>query len=134
MKSIGFTALLLACTVGCGEFNTSKVSDKNSPQEVSTMKPDNTAINERDRTEVAKTPMDQGEDPADLNKTADIRKRIIDGKMSINAQNVKVITKDGKTSLRGPVASADEKQRIHEIAADVAGSENLDDQLEVKSE
>jgi osmotically-inducible protein OsmY len=52
--------------------------------------------------------------------------------MSVNAQNVKIITVDGKVTLRGPVASSEEKRRIGEIAGQIARSENVDNQLEVK--
>lgn len=134
MKVFGYTALVVAGLIGCSEQTPVKLSDHNSPKEVTTMKPDNTAVNERDRVESYKTPIDQGEGQPDIDKTADIRKRIMDGKMSLNAQNVKIITRDGNVSLRGPVASAEEKERIREIAADVAGKEHVDDQLEIQAE
>ena len=134
MKILGYGALVVAGLTGCTEQAPMKISDQNSPKEVTTMKPDNTAVNERDRVESFKTPIDQGEDQTDINKTADIRKRIMDGKMSVNAQNVKIITRDGNVTLRGPVSSAEEKERIHEIAVDVAGKEHVDDQLEIQSQ
>jgi osmotically-inducible protein OsmY len=78
------------------------------------------------------TPMDQGNNKADLATTADIRKEIIATKtMSVNAQNVKIITNAGKVTLRGPVNSADEKRLIGEIAGRQARPENIDNQLEV---
>ena len=77
-------------------------------------------------------PMDQGNNKADLATTADIRKEIIATKtMSVNAQNVKIITNAGKVTLRGPVNSADEKRLIGEIAGRHARPENIDNQLEV---
>jgi osmotically-inducible protein OsmY len=36
--------------------------------------------------------------------------------MSVNAQNVKIITVDGRVTLRGPVNTAEEKRLIGEIA------------------
>ena len=134
MKFYGCLPLVVVGVIGCGEVNTNKLSEQNAPREVSTMKPDNTAVNERDRVESFKTPTDQVEDQADLDKTADIRKRIMEGNMSVNAQNVKIITRDGSVSLRGPVANVEEKDRIHAIAVDVAGEDHVDDQLEVQSE
>lgn len=78
------------------------------------------------------TPMDQGNNKADLTTTADIRKEIIAAKdMSINAQNVKIITNAGKVALRGPVNTAEEKRLIGEIAGRHAQPENIDNQLEV---
>jgi osmotically-inducible protein OsmY len=95
-------------------------------------RPDNTSVNKRDRDENAKTPIDQDENQADVKMTADIRKSIVNTEgMSVNARNVKIITSQGKVTLRGPVASADEKQKIEKFATDVAGEGNVDSQLEV---
>lgn len=96
---------------------------------------DNTARNVRDRNPGTLTPMDQGSSEADVNTTAQIRKEIIAGKdMSVNAQNVKIITNTGKVTLRGPVNSDAEKRLIGEIADCVAHAENVTNQLEVKSD
>jgi len=81
---------------------------------------------------MTKTPLDQNENQADINLTAEIRKRVVDTKMSVNAQNVKIITQDGRVTLRGPVKTADEKKRIEEIARVVAGDGKVDSQLEVE--
>jgi sporulation protein YlmC with PRC-barrel domain len=95
--------------------------------------PDNTARNVRDRNDNTLTPLDQGNSKADVATTAQIRKEIVAGKnMSVNAQNVKIITKDGQVTLRGPVNSAEEKRLIGEIANRIARSENVNNQLEVK--
>lgn len=94
---------------------------------------DNTERNAKDRSNQTLTPMDQGNSKADLEMTAQIRKEIVDAKnMSVNAQNVKIITYGGKVTLRGPVNTADEKRLIGEIAEKYATSENVDNQLEVK--
>jgi osmotically-inducible protein OsmY len=92
---------------------------------------DNTRVNTRDRDPAAKTPIDQNENKADVDVTASIRKRVVETKMSVNAQNVKIITQDGKVTLRGPVASAEEKKQIEDIATSVAGADKVDSQLEV---
>ena len=52
--------------------------------------------------------------------------------MSINAQNVKIITKDGRVTLRGPVNTSEEKRLIGEIANGIAHPENVDNLLDVK--
>lgn len=96
---------------------------------------DNTGVNKRDADrELTKTPIDQNENQKDIDITAAIRKRVTDTKASINAQNVKIITQDGKVTLRGPVKNDDEKQMIERIARDVAGEGNVDSQLEVEKE
>ena len=97
-------------------------------------RPDNTAINQRDAADLtkAKTPIDQDEDQADLNITAKIRQRVVAEKdFSINAQNVKIMTQDGMVTLRGPVNSKAEVDKIGEFAKDVAGAGKVDNQLEV---
>ncbi len=97
--------------------------------------PDNTAVNQRDRDRSAKTPIDQNENQRDVNITAEIRKAVlrVEG-MSINARNVKIITADGKVTLRGPVNSEEEKKHIEDIATNVAGKGNVTDEIEVKTE
>jgi hyperosmotically inducible protein len=94
---------------------------------------DNSRQNVRDRDSGTLTPLDQGNNQADLDTTAQIRKEIIAGKdMSTNAKNVKIITKDGRVTLRGPVNTTEEKRLIGEIANSIAHSENVDNQLDVK--
>ncbi len=93
----------------------------------------NTGVNVRDRDSTAKTSLDQNENKADIKITADIRKQVIAEKMSVNAHNVTIITQDGKVTLRGPVTTQDEKQRIEEIAVAVAGADKVDNYLEVSS-
>jgi osmotically-inducible protein OsmY len=97
------------------------------------MDADNTERNASDRSGQTLTPLDQGNNKADLATTAQIRKDIMDAKnMSVNAQNVKIITNAGKVTLRGPVNTAEEKRLIGEIAVKYATPENVDNQLEVK--
>jgi len=94
---------------------------------------DNTARNAAERTRGNLTPLDQGKSPADRTTTAEIRKQIMSQKdLSVNAKNIKIITIDGKVTLRGPVNTAEEKRRIEEIASQVATAANVDNQLEVK--
>jgi hyperosmotically inducible protein len=94
---------------------------------------DHTARNARDRKDQTLTPFDQGNSKADRDTTAQIRKEIVAGKdMSVNAKNVKIITNNGKVTLRGPVNSAEEKRLIGEIANRIAAPANVDNQLEVK--
>lgn len=75
--------------------------------------------------------MDQNENQKDVKITADIRKQLVDTKMSINAQNIKIITQDGNVTLRGPVTTGDEKLQIEAIARKVAGDTKVDSQLDV---
>ena len=115
-----------------GNLTRRNVSDRDDRVLV-TKEADNTARNIRDRDDRTLTPLNQGNSKTDVNTTAQIRKEIIAGKnMSMNARNVKIITLDGRVTLRGPVNSAEEKRLIAEIANRIARSENVDNQLEVK--
>ncbi|MEY4485083.1 MAG: hypothetical protein RL693_2535 [Verrucomicrobiota bacterium] len=98
-----------------------------------TVNADNTALNGRDRDAKTLTPLDQGNSETDVKATADIRKQIMaSSNVSINAQNVKIITRDGKVTLRGPVNNVEEKTLIGEIATKIVKEQNVDNQLEVK--
>ena len=92
---------------------------------------DNSARNARDRGNRTLTPLDQGNGADDIKISQQIRQAITAGGLSVNAQNVKIITTNGRVTLRGPVRSADEKMRIAEFAARFAGAGNVDDQLEL---
>jgi len=121
-----FTVLALSIGAGCND------SQRSPPASSSSTAKDNTRVNERDRSDAVKTPIDQNENQKDIDVTANIRKRVVDTKLSLNAQNVKIITQNGKVTLRGPVKSDDEKKQIEQIASDVAGVGNVDSQLEIQ--
>jgi hyperosmotically inducible periplasmic protein len=96
-------------------------------------KPDNTAINERDRSRETQTSGDQSNSSADLKITQAIRQALIkDSELSTTAKNVKIITNNGQVTLRGPVKNAQEKAKIDQLAKSAAGGAKIDDQLEVK--
>ncbi len=64
--------------------------------------------------------------------TQKIRKAIHEDKsLSTYAHNIKIITQDGKVTLRGPVRSEDEKSNLQAKAAEIAGQDNVTNQLEV---
>ena len=74
--------------------------------------PDNTAKNERDRSGETQTSGDQSNSSADLKITQAIRQALMkDGELSTTAKNIKVITANGEVTLRGPVKTAQEKQK-----------------------
>ena len=96
-------------------------------------KPDNTTINERDRSGETKTPGDQANSPADLKTTRAIRQALMkDGELSTIAKNIKVIIANGHVTLRGPVKTAQEKAKIDQLAKSAAGGARIDNQLDVK--
>lgn len=93
---------------------------------------DDSALNTRDRDENTLTPMDQSNAPADVEITRQIRQEIMEYKdVSIDAANLKVITKSGLVTLRGPVETEQEKLAIAQIARGIAGVTRVDDQIEI---
>ena len=133
-------SLLLVGTmfVGCNQQDSRRPADAapavptSSPvdQDNVTTDPDNTGKNVRDRGPAAMTPIDQNENKQDVKITADIRAKVMDADLSVNGRNVKIMTQDGRVTLRGPVDSALEKARIEDIARGVAG-EKVISELEV---
>ena len=94
---------------------------------------ENTEINARDKDNTTLTPEDQKETESDIKITADIRQAIIKNKsLSVNAQNVKIITRNGVVTLRGPVESKKESKKIIKIAKHTPGVLKVDNQLEIK--
>ena len=97
------------------------------------VKPDNTAKNERDRSGETQTSGDQSNSSADLKTTQAIRQALIkDGELSMTAKNIKVITANGHVMLRGPVKTAQEKEKIGQLAKSTAGGTQIDNQLDIK--
>lgn len=94
---------------------------------------DNTAVNERDRAKGAVTADQQKENRSDRDITAEIRKAVIDDKeLSTYAHNVKIVTRNGQVTLKGPVRSEAEKQAIEAKATQVAGAGKVSNSLSVK--
>ena len=109
--------------------------ERTMPDEAPAMEratPDNTYINKRDRDERQLTPLDQSNTKADTKITQTIRKSIMKQDLSTNAKNIKIITRDGNVTLRGPVNSREEVEKIAETAKAVPGIKALNNQLEVK--
>ena len=108
-------------------------ADQSGSKSSSSVAADNTAKNERDRNDATKTAGDQSENEADRKITQEVRKSIVgDDKLSTNAQNVKIITRDGAVTLRGPVKSPEEKAAVAAKAQQVAGVKRVDNQLEIE--
>ena len=119
-----FGLALSALAIGCGQSNDATGVDR-----------DNTAVNARDADDANVTPFDQSNAQADIDLVADIRARVLEIEdLSMNGRNVKIITNAGKVVLRGPVATATERDAIAKVASDRAGGEaNVTNQLEVQT-
>ena len=93
---------------------------------------DNSAMNIRDRDGDTMTPLDQSNQQGDVEITRAIRTGLVgDDSLGINAHNVKVITVDGRVTLRGPVASTAEQAKVVAMAKQVAGSGRVQNHLDV---
>jgi hyperosmotically inducible periplasmic protein len=116
LGSLAFCASLLAAPIPRYQY----------PQQTA---PDNTANN---KDQSSPTADQQKMNPADRSITQQIRKAIHrDKTLSVYAHNIKIITQDGKVTLRGPVRSDEEKSNLQSKAVAVAGEENVTNQLEV---
>lgn len=92
--------------------------------------PDNTKTNQRDRDKASPTSDQQKTN--DQETTRKIRAAVSkDKSLSTYAHNVKIITQNGKVTLRGPVRSDEEKTNIASKASAVASEGNVDNQLEI---
>jgi hyperosmotically inducible protein len=91
--------------------------------------PDNTKKN---KDQPSPTADQQKMNPADRAITQKIRKAVHDDtSLSTYAHNIKIITQDGKVTLRGPVRSEEEKNSLQAKAVTIAGQENVTNQLEI---
>lgn len=125
MKSISMLLFASLIVFGCSK-------DRVDEKVAQTTAPDNSGTNVRDRNDQTKTAGDQSESEADRKISQDIRQALTaDDSLSTNGKNAKVITIDGKVTLRGPVKSDQEKAAIAAKAQQVAGVKNVDNQLEI---
>ena len=94
--------------------------------------PDNTKVNTRDRAKDAVTADQQKENPTDRALTQKIRQALMDDKsLSTYAHNVKVVTQAGKVTLKGPVRSTAEKEKVEAMALEIAGAGHVDNQISI---
>ena len=93
---------------------------------------DNTKVNTRDRAKGAVTADQQKENAADRELAKKIRAAITDDDtLSTYAHNVKVIVRDGKVTLKGPVRTAAEKTAVAAKATEIAGKDHVTNSLSV---
>lgn len=109
------------------------IAQDNSAAPVASASADNTKVNERDKSPETIKPTDQPNDSADIKLAAAVRQAIVKEKaLSTTAHNVKLVAANGVVTLRGPVNSQGEKEKVGQCAAGVAGVSKIDNQLDVK--
>jgi hyperosmotically inducible periplasmic protein len=108
------------------------VASRGQDQSTATTKtsPDNSAANKAQNN----TADQQSEATSDRMLTKKIRQALIaDKSLSTYGHNVKIITKDGSVTLKGPVHSEEEKQTIASKTESIVGSpDKVTNQLTVK--
>ena len=120
------TVFLLTLAVLFGVAGPIKAQDKGK-------EPDNTQVNERDRKTGAVTADQQKENEGDRELTANIRKALMDSKeLSTYAHNVKIVSRNGMVTLKGPVRSEDEKKAVEAKATEIAGAGKVKSMISVK--
>lgn len=94
---------------------------------------DNTGRNKMEQGDVRQNAGDQSNASDAVDLTARIRQAITaDDSLSMDAHNIKIITENGKVTLRGPVASEAERRKVEAIAKKAAGSQTVINKLDVK--
>jgi hyperosmotically inducible periplasmic protein len=92
-------------------------------------KADNTAVNKNG----GPTADQQKENAADRTLSQQIRKAVLaDKSLSTYAHNVKIISRNGTVTLRGPVRSETEKAAIEAKAKESAGVSAVDNELTIQ--
>jgi len=126
---VASAAIALLCLPGApsavqafAQAGTAQTPDTSKP-------PDNSKQNKSH----AQTADDQNNDKSDRATTQKVRKAIMaDKNLSTYAHNVKIITNNGAVTLKGPVQSEDEKQKVASEAASVVGSDKVTNELTIK--
>ncbi len=92
-------------------------------------KPDDSAMRPPEELTIEQ----QGNSPVDLELTRIIRRAVLkEAALSGPAKNVKIISVEGKVTLRGPVHSEQEKAMVGAIAEKAAGRGKVTNQLEIR--
>lgn len=96
---------------------------------------DNTKVNKRDRNSSQPTADQAKNNQSDREIMRQIRKEVVgDKNLSTYGHNVKIVSQNGKVTLKGPVHSEEEKKTIEEYARKVAGDANVSNEITVKAD
>jgi len=96
--------------------------------------PDNTAVNKQDRDRQSPNADRAEKNMSDRQVMKHIRRDVVkDKSLSTYAHNIKIVSVNGKVTLRGPVKSEQEKQTIEQYAKKYAGDQNVTNELTFES-
>jgi hyperosmotically inducible periplasmic protein len=125
--------IILLLVVSCLTFAVGCSKEPEGQTSTTMQDADNTARNEDQKAPDALAATDQGQSEADIRITASIRESMTrDKSLSTNARNVKIITSAGNVTLRGPVKSEAEKNKIEAYAKIADGVDRVDNMLEIE--
>lgn len=94
--------------------------------------PDNTKANQTDPSNRQMTADSQKENETDRGLAQRIRKSIVADKgLSTYAHNVKIVAINGQVTLNGVVRSDEERAKVASLAVEVAGKQNVVNDLKV---
>jgi osmotically-inducible protein OsmY len=94
--------------------------------------PDNSKANQTDPSNRQVTADSQNENATDRGLVQRIRKNLMAEKgLSTYAHNVKIVAINGQITLNGVVRSDDEKTKVARLAEEVAGKQNVVNDLKV---
>jgi len=127
-----FTAKKLLLFIGAGPLLGTALIAGPLPNQDQQPAPDNTKTNKRDRDSSSPTADQQKMNATDRDLAKRVRQSVMSDKsLSTYAHNIKIVARDGKVTLKGPVRSEEEKSAIEAKATEVAGAGNVMNQLEV---
>lgn len=138
VKHVTGCLIVLGCLTLAGFLDAPSVSGQTLPAafEVAAAEVENSQQNLRDSEGTTLTPFDQSNgSEEDVEMTRRIRQSLMaDKTLSMNAHNIKIVTLNGKATLRGPVETHDERRRILNMATLIVGLNNVINLLEVVNE
>jgi hyperosmotically inducible protein len=119
-------SLALAAPIILGPVVYASTSAQSDPQS------DNTKANKPDQDQAKPTADQQKMNATDRDITKKIRSALHnDASLSTYAHNIKIISIDGKVTLKGPVRSDEEKNKVVAEATTVAGDGNVTNEITI---
>lgn len=133
MRFMAVSTLVILGLCSCADQKGSMLTTQKADfTESRTTDRDTSTINQGHReSNVDQAPSDEKK-PTDDDISSNIRQQMMKSHMAANIQNVKITTQDGMVTLKGLVKTAEEKQKVEQIAQGVAGTDKVDSWLEVE--
>jgi osmotically-inducible protein OsmY len=126
------TAIPVIVALAVGLAGGVQAADRSTTGQAAQYPADNSGRNVRDRQSDTLTATDQSGSPADMALSQKIRQQIVaDQSLSTMAHNVKIIAVNGVVTLRGPVKTPREKQKVAAAASQIAGAGKVRNDLEI---